>query len=247
MTEIDLSDLASAHNGSQPLRAYLATPSGTGPWPGAVMIHEIFGLDDVMRRHADRLANLGYLTLAVDLFSAGSTPRCLITTMTAMLRGRGRAFADIAAARQYLTECPHCTGKIGTVGFCMGGGLALLIASDGYDAAAVNYGPLPRHLDNAVADACPIVASYGGRDPSLRGAAARLAAALDNAEIPHDTKEYPNASHAFLNDTETGPRPLRPLLRVAGIGPEPDSAQDAWQRIERFFATHLQKSPNQLP
>ena len=239
MTDIDLSDLATARNGSQPLRGYLATPSGTGPWPGVVMIHEIFGLDDVMRRHADRLANLGYLTLAVDLFSAGSTPRCLITTMTAMLRGHGRAFADIAAARQYLSDSPDCTGKIGTVGFCMGGGFALLAASDGYDAAAVNYGQLPRHLDTAVADACPIVASYGGRDPSLRGAAGRLAAALNNAGILHDTKEYPNASHAFLNDTEAGPRPLRPLLRVAGIGPEPDSAQDAWQRIELFFATHL--------
>ena len=67
MTDIDLSDLASAHNGSQPLRGYLSTPSGPGPWPGVVMIHEIFGLDDVMRGHADRLAGLGYLTLAVDL------------------------------------------------------------------------------------------------------------------------------------------------------------------------------------
>jgi len=239
MTDIDLSDLANAHNGSQPLLAYFATPSGTGPWPGVVMIHEIFGLDDVMRRHADHLANLGYLTLAVDLFSAGSTPRCLVATMTALIRGHGQAFADIAAARQYLSDSPDCTGKIGTVGFCMGGGFALLAASDGYDAAAVNYGQLPRHLDTAVADACPIVASYGGRDPSLRGAAGRLAAALNNAGILHDTKEYPNASHAFLNDTEAGPRPLRPLLRVAGIGPEPDSAQDAWQRIELFFATHL--------
>lgn len=247
MTEIDLSHLAQAHNGSQPLHAYLATPSGTGPWPGVVMIHEIFGLDDVMRRHADRLANLGYLTLAVDLFSAGSTPRCLVATMTAMLRGHGRAFADIAAARHYLSDSPDCTDKIGTVGFCMGGGFALLTASDGYDAAAVNYGPLPRRLDAAVTNACPIVASYGGRDPSLRGAADRLAAALDNAGIVHDTKEYRNASHAFLNDTEAGPRPLRPLLRVAGIGPEPDSAHDAWQRIELFFATHLEKSPRSLP
>jgi carboxymethylenebutenolidase len=244
MTDIDLSDLARAHSGSEPLRGYLATPSGTGPWPGVVMIHEIFGLDDVMRRHAERLANLGYLTLAVDLFSAGSTPRCLVATMIAMLRGHGRAFADIAATRQHLTESPDCTGKIGIVGFCMGSGFALLTASDGYHAAAVNYGPLPRLLDTAVAHACPIVASYGGRDPSLHGAAGRLSAALDNAEIPHDTMEYPDASHAFLNDAETGPRLLRPLLRVAGIGPEPDSAQDAWRRIELFFATHLQKSPH---
>jgi carboxymethylenebutenolidase len=203
------------------------------------MIHEIFGLDDVMRGHADRLAGLGYLTLAADLFSAGGARHCLVSTMRAMIRGHGRAFADISAARAYLAGCAECTDKIGVIGFCIGGGFALLSASAGYDAAAVNYGQLPRHLDKTLAGACPIVASYGRRDPSLRGAASQLDAALDKAGVTHDVKEYPAASHAFLNDTEAGPRVLRPLLRIAGIGPEPESAKDAWNRIERFFATHL--------
>ena len=239
MTDIDLSDLAAARHGSQPLRGYLASPAGTGPWPAVVMIHEIFGLDEVMRGHADRLAGFGYLTLAVDLFSAGSTARCLVATMTAMMRGRGRAFADISAAHDYLAGSPDCTGRIGVIGFCIGGGFALLTASNGFEAAAVNYGQLPRHLDEAVAGACPIIGSYGGRDPSLRGAAGRLNAALDKAGVVHDVKEYPAASHAFLNDAEAGPRALRPLLRVAGIGPETESAKDAWDRIERFFAGYL--------
>jgi carboxymethylenebutenolidase len=239
MTDLDLTDLAAPRGGSRRLRGYLASPSGAGPWPGVVMIHEVFGLDDVMRAHADRLAALGYLTLAVDLFSAGGTTRCLVATMSAMIRGHGRAFADILAARDYLAKSPNCTGRIGIIGFCMGGGFALLGASDGYDAAAVNYGQLPRDLDAALDGACPIVASYGRRDPSLRGAAARLDAALDKAGIVHDVKEYLNASHAFLNHTEAGPRVLRPLLRVAGIGPEPESAEDAWRRIATFFASHL--------
>jgi carboxymethylenebutenolidase len=239
MTDIDLSDLAADRAGSRPLRGYLATPAGPGPWPAVVMIHELFGLDDVMRGHADRLAGLGYLTLAVDLFSAGGAVRCLVTTMTAMIRGHGRAFGDIRAARDYLAASSDCTGKIGVIGFCMGGGFALLTAGDGYDAASVNYGQLPRHLDETLSGACPIVASYGGRDRSLRGTAGRLEAALDKAGVIHDVKEYPAASHAFLNDAETGPRPLRPLLRVAGIGPEPESAKDAWGRIERFFSTYL--------
>jgi len=238
MTDIDLSDLAADRDGSRPLRGYLASPAGTGPWPAVVMIHEIFGLDDVTG-HADRLAGLGYLTLAVDLFSAGSTGRCLVTTMITMIRGHGRAFADIGAARDYLAGSRDCTGKIGVIGFCMGGGFVLLSAGDGYEAAAVNYGQLPRHLDETLAAACPIVASYGGRDRSLRGAASRLDAALEKAGVTHDVKEYPAASHAFLNDTEAGPPALRPLLRVAGIGPEPESAKDAWDRIELFFATHL--------
>src|ERR1700678_2235 len=237
--DIALPGRAADLDGSRPLRGYLASPAGTGPWPAVVMIHEIFGLDDVMRGHADRLARLGYLTLAVDLFSAGGARRCLVSTMRTIIRAHGRAFAHIGAARDYLAGSGDCTGKIGVIGFCMGGGFALLTAGDGYDAAAVNYGQLPRHLDEAMAAACPIVASYGGRDRSLRGAAGRLGAALEKAGGTHDVKEYPAASHAFLNDAETGPRALRPLLRVAGIGPEPESAKDAWGRIERFFATYL--------
>jgi carboxymethylenebutenolidase len=157
MTDVDLTRLAAARDGSQPLRGYLASPPGTGPWPAVVMIHEIFGLDDVMRGHADRLAGLGYLTLAVDLFSAGGNARCLVSTMTAMIRGRGRAFSDISAAHDYLAASPDCAGKIGVIGFCIGGGFALLTANSGFDAAAVNYGQLPRHLGEAVAGACPTV------------------------------------------------------------------------------------------
>lgn len=239
MTEIDLTHLADAHGGSRLLHGYLATPPGAGPWPGVVLIHEIFGLDDVQRRHADHLASLGYLTLAVDLFSAGGAKRCLVSTMAALVRGTGRAFADIDAAREYLADSPDCTGKIGVMGFCMGGGIALLTANTGYDVAAVNYGMLPRDVDAAVDGACPIVGSYGARDPLNRGAARKLDAALNRAAIAHDVKEYPTASHAFLNDTEAGPKVLRPVLRVTGIGPDPEAAADAWRRIEAYFAAHL--------
>src|ERR1700738_315795 len=146
MTDIDLTHLAADRDGSRPLHGYLASPAGTGPWPAVVMIHEIFGLDDVMRGHADRLAGLGYLTLAVDLFSAGTTARCLVATMTAMIRGHGRAFADICAARDYLAGSGDCTGKIGVIGFCIGGGFALLHARGGGRRAAGHHRPLPRHL-----------------------------------------------------------------------------------------------------
>lgn len=239
MPDLDLTPASAARGGSQPLRGHLARPAGEGPWPGVVLVHEAWGLDDVMRRHADRLAAAGYLTLAVDLFSAGGARRCLVTTMRAALSGRGRAYTDIATARTWLTESPDCTGRTGVIGFCMGGAFALLTASTGFDASAVNYGPLPRDLDAAVEGACPVVGSYGGRDSGLRGAAGKLDAALTRAGVVHDVEEYPSAGHSFLNDAENGPRPLRPLLRVAGMGPEPVAAADAWRRIEAFFAEHL--------
>ncbi len=238
MKDIDLTGRAEALDGSQPLHGVLATPAGDGPWPGVVVIHEAFGLDEVMRRQTERMAQAGYLSLAVDLFSAGGARRCLVSTMRAMLTGRGRVFADIEAARGWLVDSPDCAGKVGVIGFCMGGGFALLTAGAGFDAAAANYGKLPSDVDKAVAGACPVVASYGGRD-LLRGSARKLEAALDRAGVAHDVMEYPSAGHSFLNDAEVGPRLLRPLARVAGIGPEPRAAADAWRRIDAFFAEHL--------
>ena len=243
MTESGFVDIVST--GSAPLYGYLAVPAGTGPWPGVVLVHEAFGLDEAMRAHADHLADLGFLTLAVDLFSNGGAARCLVSTMVAAVRGKGRAFTDIEAARRYLTASADCTGRVGVIGFCLGGGFALLAAGSGFDAASVNYGMLPKDLDDALAGACPIVGSYGGADRTLRGAAGRLDQALGRAGIDHDVKEYPGASHSFLNENASGPRVLRPLLRISGIGPEPVAAADAWQRIESFLRAHLDEPAQQ--
>lgn len=239
MDEIDLSDISAVTGGSQPLRGYLTRPDGTGPWPGIVMVHEIFGVTEVMHQHAERLAAAGYLVLEVDLYSAGRKPVCLISTMRALVSGRGRAFADIEAARRWLTGSPDGTGRVGVIGFCMGGGFALLTAERGFDAASANYGKLPGDLDAALEAACPIVASYGGKDRSLPNAASALEATLNRLGVDHDVKEYPTAGHAFLNEEESGPRVLRPLLRVSGIRPDPVAAADAWVRIEAFFAERL--------
>jgi carboxymethylenebutenolidase len=239
MSDVDLTTISSPLNGSNPLHGYLATPPGSGPWPGVVMVHEAFGLDDVMRRLADRIAAAGFLTLAVDLYSAGGARKCLVTTMRAMMKGEGRAFIDIEAARLWLAASPLCTGKIGSIGFCLGGGFVLLTVDTGFDAAAANYGQLPKHLESVFANACPVVGSYGARDVTLKHAAQKLEAALTMSGVVHDVKEYPHAGHAFLNDAPAGPRPLRPLLRVAGMKPEPESAKDAWRRIDAFFNEHL--------
>jgi carboxymethylenebutenolidase len=240
MADVDLSESARESGGSARLSGYLSRPAGDGPWPGVVVLHEAFGMDEVMRRQVDRMAAAGYLAVMPDLYSDGGARRCLVSTMRALQSGRGRAFQDIEAARQWLLGRPDCTGQVGVLGFCMGGGFALLSASRGFDAAAPNYAAgMPKDLDAILAGACPVVASFGARDRGLRGAAERLDAALKRAGVQHDCHEYPEAGHSFLNDAEVGPRVLRPLMRVAGVAPHPESAADAWRRIEAFFAEHL--------
>jgi carboxymethylenebutenolidase len=232
-------ELGRVDGGSRGLRGYLAIPDGDGPWPGLVAIHEAYGLNDVVRRQADRLAAAGYLTVAPNLYSDGGAARCVMSTFRAMLTGQGKAISDIDAVRDYLGTRDDCTGRIGVIGFCMGGGFALVTANRGFEAAASNYGPLPLHLEQALTGACPVVGSYGGKDRMLPGATKRLARTLTKLGVEHDVKEYPNAGHSFLNDVEVGPRPILPVLRVTGIKPVPEVAADAWQRIERFFSEQL--------
>lgn len=241
-TLLDIELPSDAPGASPHLRGVLGVPEGPGPWPGVVMVHEAFGLTPTMRRQVQRMADAGFLVLMPDLFVEGGPRKCLRSTFADILRGGGRAFVDVEVARQALLARTDCTGRIGVLGFCMGGGFALMAADGkGFDVASVNYGQLPRHLDEVLAGACPIVASYGGRDLTLRKAPARLEAALSAAGVPHDVKQYPTAGHSFLNDSdEDVPWLLRPLLkRVLGAGPDPATAADAWRRIDAFFTEHL--------
>jgi carboxymethylenebutenolidase len=224
---------------SKKLEAVLGVPDGPGPWPGVVVMHEIFGIDEEMRKQVAHIAGMGYLALMPNLFTEGGMRRCISATMRALSNGTGRAYSDIESARQTLLGDPRCTGRVAAIGFCMGGGFALMTADSGFDAAAVNYGIMPKDLDAALGGACPLVTSYGKRDVTLKGATAKLDAALTAKGIPHDSKEYPNAGHVFMNDRLNGPAVIRPLVRVLNFGPDPESAADAWQRIAAFFDEHL--------
>jgi len=99
VTDISLPDV---EGGSVGLTGVLAVPDGPGPWPGVVLVHEAYGVTEVMRRQVIRLAEAGYLALMPDLFSQGGPRRCLIATFRALRSGEGRAFVDIENARTFL-------------------------------------------------------------------------------------------------------------------------------------------------
>ncbi len=223
---------------------YLSVPGGPGAvpppgrWPGVVVIHEAFGLTDGIRQHADRLAQAGYLAFAPDLYLGKPWMRCVRGMVYQLKKESGPAFTAVEAARAWLASRPDCSGMTGVIGFCLGGGFALLCAPrDGFAAVSVNYGEVPDDAEAVLEGACPVVGSYGSRDPMGIKPPERLAKALTALGVPHDIKVYPGAGHRFMSKNPPG---LAPLAHAARRDYQEDAAEDSWRRILDFFREHLQ-------
>ncbi|MCV7221273.1 dienelactone hydrolase family protein [Mycolicibacterium elephantis] len=218
-----------------PIDALLGVPDGDGPWPGVVVVHDAIGYGPDNEATSARIAAAGYLAVTPDLYSRGGRARCVTRVFRELLSQRGRALDDVLAARDHLTSMPQCTGAVGIAGFCMGGQFALVLSPKGFGASAPFYGtPLPRNLSETLDGACPIVASFGRRDPLGIGAPARLREVVAAKNIPADIKVYPDAGHSFANKL-----PGQPLLRITGFGYNEAATEDAWRRVFAFFAEHL--------
>ena len=224
------------------LNAALALPDGASgaSLPGVIVLHEIWGLNDDMRRIAARFASNGYAAIAPDLYSNGTRSLCLSRVLldTAFADGQ-RTLASIEAVRAWLADRPDVDEtRIGVIGFCFGGGYALLFGTRGsVGVASVNYGSVPKERSK-LTGVCPVVASFGALDRQFAPHGPRLEEHLSALGVPYDVKVYEGAGHSFWS-YDNAPQWLRRMPKLMEAGYNEDAAEDAWARTLAFFAEHL--------
>lgn len=214
---------------------YLATPSGTGRHPAIIVIQEWWGVNDWVREQADRFAKQGYVALAVDLYRGkiAATP----DEAHELMRGlpEDRAMADLKNGFKYLASRKDVDRKrIGVIGWCMGGGYALMLAAaePRLAAAVINYGHLMTDPKTVASIKVPLLGNFGGADRGIPAEDVRaFESALKKSGKFADFKIYEGVGHAFMNPSNQNYNA--------------DAAADAWKRIDRFFAERLHaKIPN---
>lgn len=214
-------------NGSE-LEGYLALPGIANPAPGVIVIQEWWGLVPHIRDVADRFAGEGFAALAPDLYHGRSTTEPDEANKLMLDMRRDAAQRDLAGAVRYLASHQRCTGSVGVVGFCLGGGLALLAAcSNPSVAACVDfYGVLPGGSPDCDRLAAPVLGLFGERDAWMPPeAVARLERDLRGMGKTVETVIYPGADHAFFNDS--------------GGSYDAGAAADAWRRTLDWFRRYV--------
>jgi carboxymethylenebutenolidase len=208
---------------------YLTLPRAGGG-PGVVVIQEWWGLVPHIKDVAERFADAGFLALAPDLYhgKAAKSPDEAGELMMAL--NIDQAERDLSGAVSYLQKHQaNTTGKVGSVGFCMGGALSLFAASRNPDlnACVVFYGGHPKVKPDLAALRAPVLGLYAGRDKSVTPEVVRdLDRQLTDLGKTHEFHTYPDAQHAFFNDQ-------RPEVYSRA------DAEDAWMRTVAFFRKYL--------
>jgi carboxymethylenebutenolidase len=216
----------------EPAGGYLAIPEGKEALP-VVVIQEWWGVNEHIKDVARRFAAAGFLTLAPDLYNGqvAAEPDDARKLAMSVRENWDQALAVIQAAVNYLLDHPLVnTEGVGLTGFCMGGGLAWHGAAkvDGLAAVVPFYGGGPEMSDTEVGWIdVPVLAIFGELDQGVSPEVARSRAAqMDRVGVEHETIIYPNAHHAFFNDTRAGAY-------------NPEAAADAWQRMLELFRQTL--------
>jgi len=210
----------------QELMGYLARNPGAGPQPAVIVIQEWWGLNNHIKDVADRFAAAGYVALAPDLYHGQVATEPDEARKLAMELGMDDAVGEIQAGMAYLRAQDFTTGKIGIVGFCMGGGLVLqtAVADDSLDAAVPFYGQAvnPTMAGRITA---PVLSFLGSRDRISADSYEAMHEALEANGVPNHFQLYEGAQHAFFNDTRDAY--------------DPTAAADAWSRVLNWFNEYL--------
>ena len=215
--------------GAGVMRGYYARPAVIQhKLPGVVVIHENRGLNPYIEDVARRLAVAGFIAFAPDALTplGGYPGNDDEGRVLQRQRDRGEMVEDFVAAVEFLQEHPDCTGKVGAVGFCFGGGMSMRLAVRLPDlgAAAAFYGRHPEASEAASINAA-LMLHHASLDERVNASWPEFKAGLDDAVKPYDNNNYEGVDHGFHNDTT--PRY------------DKDAAELAWQRTLEFFATNL--------
>lgn len=219
-------------SGDETVQALLYTPSGKGPFPAIIVIHEYWGLNDWVKEQASKLADQGYAALAIDLYrgKVATTP----DMGHELMRGvpEDRAKRDLHAAVEFLqSQSSVKKDRIGSIGWCMGGGYSLDVALQEPTLAAdvINYGHLATDPETLKKINAPILGIFGGQDHGITPDDVRkFEASMKKLGKKVEIKIYDDAGHAFENPNNKG-------------GYRADDAADAWKRIVAFLAENLKK------
>jgi carboxymethylenebutenolidase len=219
-------------SGDETVHGVLYTPRGKGPFPALVVIHEWWGLVPWVKEQAAKLSDQGYVTLAVDLYRGKSADNP--ETAHELMRGlpEDRANRDLLAAVQFLKSQKMVNpAKIGSIGWCMGGGysLDLAIADPTLAADVINYGHLATDPARIQQIHAPILGLFGGQDKGIPPTDVRkFEQEMKQMGKKIDVTIYPDAGHAFQNpDNKAGYRA--------------EDAADAWKRTVEFLDATLKK------
>lgn len=219
-------------SGDETVQAILFTPQGRGPFPGIIVIHEWWGLNDWVKEQASKLADQGYEALAIDLYrgKVATTP----DQAHEIMRGvpEDRAKRDLHAAFEFLESQSNVKkDRIGAIGWCMGGGYSLDVALQEPTLAAdvINYGHLATDSAAIAKIHAPILGLFGAQDHGITpDDVHKFEAAMKQADKKIDVKIYDDAGHAFENPNNKD-------------GYRATDAADAWSRTSAFLAENLKK------
>jgi len=216
------------------LGGYLTRPKGDVARAAVVVIHGWDGINDHVRDVARRLAKAGYVALAPDLLSRQGGTSSFSSSEAAIAAGRkldDEMFTkDLTGGINYLKGQSFVgANKIGVIGFCWGGGKALLFTTRSKDLAAsvIYYGSNPPNLEDVKNITAPVLGQYGGADERITSAVPKLEEVMKNYGKSFEYKVYPGAPHGFNSDTS--PQNFRE-----------EAAKEAWGRTLEFFKKHLQ-------